>query len=47
MPTFEQIKRFCSLGLWTKPMVQKALAKGILTQEQYEEIVGEAVSDGG
>lgn len=44
MPTFEQIKRFYSLGLWTKAMVQKSLAKGLLTQEQYDEITGN--SDG-
>ena len=41
MPTFEQIKRFYGLKLWTKAMVQKALAKGLLTQEQYREITGE------
>ena len=41
MPTFEQIKRFYSLGLWTKAMVRKAMEKGLLTQEQYMEITGE------
>lgn len=46
MLTFEQIKRFYDLRLWTKAMVQKAVAKGILTQGQYEEIVGEAASGG-
>ena len=40
LPTFEQIKRFYSLGLWTEAMVRKALAKGLLTQEQYDEITG-------
>lgn len=46
MPTFEQIKRFYDLKLWKKAMVKKAMEKGLLTQEQYEEITGEAVSDG-
>ena len=41
MLTYEQIKRFYDLKLWTKAMVRNAVAKGILTQEQYEEIVGE------
>ncbi len=41
MPSFEQIKRFYSLGLWTKTMVRKAVEKGVLTWMEYEEIVGE------
>lgn len=39
MLTFEQIRRFYNLKLWTKAMVRNAVAKGMLTQEQYEEIV--------
>ena len=41
MPTYEQIKRFYALGLWTEAMVKRAVEKGVLTQEQYREIVGE------
>ena len=43
MPTFEQIKRFYDLKLWTGAMVKRAM---VLTQGQYREIVGEEVSDG-
>lgn len=46
MLTFEQIKRFYDLRLWSKAMVRNAVAKGVLTQGQYEEIVGEAAGDG-
>ena len=41
MLTYEQIKRFYDLELWTKAMVKNAVEKGVLTQEQYREIVGE------
>ncbi len=41
MLTYEQIKRFYDLKLWTKSMVKNAVEKGVLTQEQYREIVGE------
>ena len=37
---FERIKRWYELGLWTAAMVQNAVAKGRLTQEQADEIVG-------
>ena len=46
MPTFEQINRFYDLKLWTGAMVKRAMEKGVLTQGQYREIVGEEVSDG-
>lgn len=35
---FETIKRNYERGLWSKAMVKLAVRKGILTQEQYEEI---------
>lgn len=41
MLTYEQIKRFYDLKLWTKSMVKNAVEKGVLTPEQYREIVGE------
>lgn len=36
---YEKIKRWYILGLWTKTQVDIALEKGVITQEQYDEIV--------
>lgn len=36
----EKIKRFYSMGLYTKEMVHKFVEKGVITEEQYLEIVG-------
>lgn len=38
---YEKIKRWYAQGLWTAAMVQNAVNKGVITQEQYEEITGE------
>ncbi len=38
---FEIIKKNYERGLWTKQMVAIAVKKGVITPEQYEEIVGE------
>lgn len=38
---YKKIKRWYAQGLWTKEMVAQAVTKGVLTPEQYEEIVGE------
>ena len=38
---FETIKKNYDRGLWTKALVAMAVKKGIITKEQYEEIVGE------
>lgn len=38
---FGIIKRNYERGLWTKQMVAIAVKKGVITPEQYEEIVGE------
>lgn len=38
---FETIKRNYDKKLWSKAMVKMAVRKGIITKEQYEEIVGE------
>ena len=38
---FEKIKKWYEEGLWTKAMVRNAVKKGKITDEQYEEIVGE------
>ena len=35
---FEKIKKWYSQGLWTETMVQNAVAKGILTEEEAVEI---------
>ena len=39
--SFERIKYYYEAGLWSKPMVKMAVRKGVITQEQYTEIVGE------
>lgn len=38
---FEKIKRFYDLGLYTKEQVHKFVEKGVITEEQYLEIVGD------
>ena len=38
---YEIIKMNYDRGLWNKAMVQMAVRKGLITQEQYKEIVGE------
>lgn len=38
---FKIIKRNYDRGLWSKTMVRMAVRKGIITKEQYKEIVGE------
>ncbi len=37
---YNKIKMWYDMGLWTDSMVQDAVDKGILTQEQYQEITG-------
>lgn len=39
--TFEQIKKNYDRKLWNKQMVKVAVAKGVITEEQYKEITGE------
>ena len=39
--TFEQIKKNFERRLWNKQKVAKAVEKGVITAEQYEEITGE------
>lgn len=39
--TFEQIKKNFDHKLWNKQMVAKAVEKGVITTEQYEEITEE------
>lgn len=39
--SYERVKYYYNAGLWSKPMVKMAVRKGVITKEQYEEIVGE------
>lgn len=38
---FEMIKKNFERGLWTTVNVKMAVAKGVITKEQYKEITGE------
>ena len=38
---YEIDKKNYEKGLWTKQLVKMAVRKGVITQEQYKEIVGE------
>ncbi len=38
---YEKIKRWYAQRLWTAAMVQNAVGKGVLTQEQAAEITAE------
>ena len=39
--SYERIKYYYESGLWSKPMVKMSVRKGVITKEQYAEIVGE------
>lgn len=38
---YETIKRNYEKGLWNKALVRMSVRKGIITKEEYKEIVGE------
>lgn len=38
---FDKIKKYYDKGLYTKEMVHNFVAKGIITETEYIEIVGE------
>lgn len=38
---FDIVKRNYEKGLWTKQLVRMAVKKGVITKEQYTEIIGE------
>ena len=38
---FEKIKYYFENGLWSKERVTNMVKKGIITEEEYNEIVGE------
>ena len=39
--SYERIKYYYDAGLWSLPMVKKAVQKGIITKAQYKDITGE------
>ena len=38
---FEKIKNYYQLGLWSKERVRNMVEKGVISEEEYETIVGE------
>lgn len=40
---YEKIKKWYAQGLWTEAMVQNAVKKGILTEEEAKEILSTEV----
>lgn len=38
---YERIKSWYEKGLWTKEQVHQAVEKGLITEDEYKEIVGE------
>ncbi len=43
--TFETIKKNYDRKLWNKKMVQTAVAKGIISPEQFKEITGDTYTE--
>ncbi len=39
--TYEMVKKNYDRKLWNKNMVRNAVIKGVITPEQYKQIVGE------
>lgn len=37
---YEKIKKWYSMGLWTEDMVRNAVEKGVITEKEYNEIIG-------
>lgn len=46
MMTYETIKRNFERKLWNAKMVALAVAKGVITPEQYREITGDIYREG-
>ena len=40
---FEKIKNWYSLGLWSEQRVREAVAKNVITPEQFKEITGKGL----
>lgn len=41
---YEKIKKWYKQGLWSEEMVMNAVDKGLITEEQSKEILGEVES---
>lgn len=41
----EKITKWYKQGLWTAEMVENAVAKGVITDEDYQSITGEATNE--
>lgn len=39
---FEKLNKFFYLGLYTKAQLHKFVEKGVITEEQYQQIVADA-----
>ena len=39
--SYERIKYYYDAGLWSLPMVKKAVQKGVIRKEQCKDITGE------
>ena len=37
---YEKIKKYYNTGLWSKVRVRNMVVKGIITEEEYKDIVG-------
>lgn len=37
---YDKIKKWYQMGLWTEAMVRNAVKKGVISQEQADEILG-------
>lgn len=42
---YNKIKKWYAMGLWTAEMVQQAADKGVITQEQANEILKEKAAE--
>jgi len=40
----QQIEKWYDMGLWSAAQVRQAVLKGVISEAQYKEIVGEAES---
>lgn len=38
---YEKIKKYYDSGLWNKARVRNMVLKGVITEEEYQEIAGE------
>ncbi len=40
---FEKIKKYYEMGVWNEQMVREAVAKNVITPEQFKEITGKGL----